>query len=580
MRVPVVMVALLACAAADVATQVEISSQGQFQRPGMPPRDAAGAAAPQTGTARIRGRVTAADGSAPLRRAQVMIVSPENAVRRSTTTDGQGRYEFSELPAGRYLVTASKGGYVTLQAGQRRPFEPGNPMTLGDGQTLANVDVALPRGSVIAGRITDEFGEPIAMAQVQAQRYEYRPGGQRRLTFAGAPFVMTDDLGQFRVYGLMPGEYVISATVRGVGMAVAMGPGVANDTSEGFAPTFYPGTANPAEAQPIVVGVSQESTIHLALTAARMARVSGIAVDSLGKPAAGAMVMLRSGSADGMMSFGGAQVAADGSFTVAAVPPGDHVIDIRPQPRGPEARMEFASVPITVTGENITGLRVTTGPGATIRGRVIFDGSAPRTGNFGPLRVTPQNADPQQMPVAVMMGGPFAAGNGIIADDGTFELAGQAGNLLLRVNTGGTWMLKEVSIDGEDMTDVPYTIKGSETVSDVRIVLTDRLTELSGTVTDERGQPVKDYVVVLLPGELKDGVSPLRFTRTIRPDQEGVYRTRGLPPGAYVAAAVETVEQGGEWDPEFQRRVRDVARSLTVREGQTTTLDLKLAGGL
>ena len=80
------------------------------------------------------------------------------------------------------------------------------PRTLGEGQTLTNVDVALPRGSVIAGRITDEFGEPIAMAQVQAQRYQYRPGGQRRLTFAGGPFVMTDDLGQFRVYGLMPGE--------------------------------------------------------------------------------------------------------------------------------------------------------------------------------------------------------------------------------------------------------------------------------------------------------------------------------------------------------------------------------------
>ena len=223
----------------------------QIPRPFFPPRD--NSAAPQTGTARIRGRVTFADTGAPLRRAQVSIGSPEAAVQRMTTSDAEGRYEFAELPAGRYVITATKGGYVTLQAGQRRPFEPGNPVTLADGQTLTNVDVALPRGSVIAGRITDEFGEAIAMAQVQAQRYQYGPGGQRRLTYGGGPFVMTDDLGQFRLYGLMPGEYVVSAVVRQMGMAMAMGPGSGNDSSEGYAPTFYPGTVNPADAQPVTV---------------------------------------------------------------------------------------------------------------------------------------------------------------------------------------------------------------------------------------------------------------------------------------------------------------------------------------
>ena len=223
----------------------------QAQQPFFPPRDTS--AATQTGTARIRGRVTTADTGVPLRRVQVSISALEASIRRMTTTDADGRYEFAELPAGRYSVSATKGGYVTLQAGQRRPFELGNPVTLGDGQTLTNVDLALPRGSVIAGRITDEFGEPIAMAQVQAQRYQYGPGGQRRLTFAGGPFIMTDDLGQFRLYGLMPGEYIVSAGVRQMGMAV--GAGSANDSSEGYAPTFYPGTISAADAQPVTVGL-------------------------------------------------------------------------------------------------------------------------------------------------------------------------------------------------------------------------------------------------------------------------------------------------------------------------------------
>jgi hypothetical protein len=172
----------------------------QVPRPHLPPRD--NAAAPQTGTARIGGRVTAADSGAPLRRAQVSIASPEAALRRLTTTDADGRYEFAELPAGRYTITASKGGYVALQSGRQRPFEPGNPITVADRETLANVNIALPRGSVITGRITDEFGEPMAMAQVSAQRYQYGPGGQRQLMISGGgPMTMTDDSASFACTG-------------------------------------------------------------------------------------------------------------------------------------------------------------------------------------------------------------------------------------------------------------------------------------------------------------------------------------------------------------------------------------------
>jgi carboxypeptidase family protein len=570
---PTGLVVLVLVAAGDVAST-------QAPRP-MMPRDVVGTA--PTGTGRIRGRVTSAETRSPLRRAQVSITSPEVSLRRMTTTDAEGRYEFAELPAGRFVITANKGGYVTLQAGQRRPFEPGNPITLGDGQMLTDIDIALPRGSVITGRITDEFGEPIAMAQVQAQRYQYGPGGQRRLTFSGGvggPLVFTDDLGQFRLYGLMPGEYVVSAVVRQ--MALAVGPGSANDSTEGFAPTFYPGTINVADAEPVTLGLGQELTLHIPLSAARMARVSGAVLDSEGKPAVGAMVMLRSGSGSGgMMAMVAGQVGPNGTFTLSNVPPGEHFVDIRPTPRGGGSGAEFASVPITVANENIAGLRITTGLGGTVKGRVVFEGTAPQTGGFGPLRVMAQADDPQ-MPMfgmGMMFGGGRMA-DGSIADDGAFELGGVTGSVLFRVNAPPSWALKSVTVQGEDMTDVPYEFKGAQALSDVVIVLTDKLTELSGSVTDTRGRAVTDYVVVLLPGEAKQGAAAMRFTRTIRPDQEGAYRVRGLPPGEYLVAAVEALEQGGEWDPEFQGRVRDLGRSVTLREGQSLALDLKLTGGL
>lgn len=571
---PLGMAVLVIVAVCDVVST-------QVVRQILPPRDAVGA--PATGTARIRGRVTSAENRSPLRRAQVSITSQEVSVRRMTTTDAEGRYDFADLPAGRFVITASKGGFVTLQAGQRRPFEPGNPIALADAQTLTDIDIALPRGSVITGRITDEFGEPIAMAQVQAQRYQYGPGGQRRLTFGsgpGGPVVFTDDLGQFRLYGLMPGEYVVSAVVRQ--MAMALGPGSTNDSSEGFAPTFYPGTINVADAQPVTLGLGQELTLHIPLSPARMARVSGSVVDSSGKPAVGAMVMLRTGTGSGpMMAMVAGQVGPNGTFNLANVPPGEHFIDVRPTPRGGGLGAEFASVPITIANENIAGLRITTGPGATVKGRVVFEGTAPRTGGLGPLRVMAQAEDPQtpMFGMAMMFGG-GATGDGSIGDDGAFELGGVTGSVLFRVTAPPTWALKSVTIQGEDMTDVPYPFKGAQVLADVVIVLTDKLTEISGAVSDTRGRTLSDYVVVLLPSEAKTGTAAMRFTRTIRPDQQGSYSVRGLPPGEYLVAAVESLEQGREWDPEFQGRVRDVGRRVTLTEGQTLSLDLKLTPAL
>ncbi len=140
--------------------------------PGAPPRDNSA----KTGTARIRGRVVASDNGAPIRRAQVRLVSPELRENRLATTDPQGAYEFKDLPAGRYSLTANKGSFVSLQYGQTRPNEPGKPLQILDAQTMEKVDFSLPRGSVLTGRILDEFGEPASDVMVAAMRYQVHSG--------------------------------------------------------------------------------------------------------------------------------------------------------------------------------------------------------------------------------------------------------------------------------------------------------------------------------------------------------------------------------------------------------------------
>ena len=108
------------------------------------------------------------------------------------------------------------------------------------------------------------------------------------------------------------------------------------------------------------------------------------------------------------------------------------------------------------------------------------------------------------------------------------------------------------------------------------MTLTDRPASLSGLVHNTRGQPVKDFVIVLLPRNLRDGLVPNRFINNLRPDQDGRFLLRPIVPGDYLAAAVESLDSGEEWDPAVQQRLRDQAKPFSVNEGQAITLDLTL----
>lgn len=566
-----------AMAAAQTAPPSGTASTPPFGtgRPGLPPRDTPAAAA-KPATGKIRGRVVAAETSAPLRRAQVTLLAGQMGVRRMTTTDANGRYEFTDVGEGRYNLSAGKGGYVTLQYGQRRAFEPGSQVAVADGQDLTQVDFVLPRGSVIAGRITDEFGEPIAGAQIQVQRYQYTPGGQRRLVFAGGTgFVLTDDRGEFRAYGLMPGGYIVSGIVR---QPMPQGNVNTNDSTEGYAPTFYPGTPNPAEAEVLTLGLAQEMSIQLTLQAARMARITGTVTDSNGQPVRDGRVIVRSASGEGMMfnATGGA-INAAGAFALSNVPPGDHFIEVVTQGRGRgDAAPEAASVQVQVSSEDINGLRLTTAPAASISGVVVFEGESSRNGVLGGLRVTTQSAEPQRQ--MMFLGGGFDE-RGRVGDDGRFELRG-TGKVFFRAINLGAWMLKRVTLEGEDITDVALDLTGVTNVDGLRVVLTDRLTDVSGIVRDERKQSLKEFVVVMQPADEVPTNALQRFLRAARPDQDGKFGLKGIPPAEYIVTAVEALEQGDEWNPEYRARLRDAGRRFSVKEGETLTLDLELSQGL
>jgi hypothetical protein len=528
----------------------------------MPARDAS----QKTGTARIRGRVVAADTGQPLRKAQVRVVSAELRENRMASTDPDGKYELKDLPAGRYQVSVTKGSYVSLLYGQSRPFEAGKPLAILDGQIVEKVDFALPRGGIITGKVVDEFGEPIADVRVMPMRYQYVQG-RRRLNSAGR-MATTNDIGEYRIFGLAPGQYFLSATLQGGAMMMMT---EASDDRSGYAPTYYPGTADASQAQRISIGIGQTaSDINVALVPTRTARVSGTAVDSNGKPLAGGMVMVMQRSGTMMMSAAGTQIKPDGSFTVANLSPGDYMLQAM-TPGSLGDMSEFAVGQVTVAGDDVTGVQLTGMKSVTAAGRIIVDPALAKSLPPSAIRLLATPAHPEDNLLA-------GIGTGKVNDDYTFEVKARPGLGLIRpMSLPSGFALKAVRQHGSDVTDAGIEFRPNEDVAGIEVEITNKTTEVSGVVTTARGEPVKDYTVVVFAQDRDRWGYMSRYFQTGRPDQDGRYKVKALPAGEYYAVAIDYVEPGEASDPEFLDRLKARAVSFSLLDGDTKTLDLKIS---
>lgn len=580
MRYRAVPIGTLAAALLSVATAFGQPPQpptGGGRGQEMPPRSGGQQVEAPRGTAIIRGVVLAADTGTPVRRAQVRASAPAARQSRLATTDANGRFEIRELAAGNYTVSASKSGFVSLRYGQRRTTDLDVPIPLADGQVVDKVVIGLPRGSVIAGRVTDEFGEPLANANVTAMRYGYISGA-RRLTPAQSR--TTDDLGQFRLFGLTPGDYVVSANFRNAETTES-----SSEPPTGYAPTYYPGTPNPAEAQRLRVEVGQEqSSVVFALVAARLVRVSGTVMNSQGVPITNGNVMIgpTGGGLPGT-NINTGRIESNGAFRINNVPPGRYRLQVRtnlrppgpppgrgaPATRPPEV-IETARQDIVVGNEDVNGIAMVTSPGARVAGAVVLD-----TGSVTPPPAQVQIfARPAQFEQGPMTGGvPSAQAR----PDGSFELNGVFDARVFRTGGSAGWYLKQVLLNGQDITDVPMVFPAGQAFTGLQLVLTDKITNLSGRVLDARGNPVLDTSVVVFPVDERLWIYQSRHIRSARPDHEGKYQIGSLPFGEYLIVAVQGLEEGQAGDRDFLLQVRQRAVKFSLNEGETKAVDVQIA---
>jgi protocatechuate 3,4-dioxygenase beta subunit len=530
------------------------------------PRDNAA----KPGTAVLRGRVVASDTGRPVRRAQVRIVA-DNAggrtsvsVNRGAMTDRDGKYEFKALAAGRYIITVSKGSYVTLSYGQRRPNEPGKPLEILDGRLVEKVDFALPRGAILTGRILDDLGDPADGVYVSLMPARATPDPKQ--VFAGH-FATTNDLGEFRLVGVPPGQYLLSA--RGNRLL----EDVENEDRAGYVSTYYPGTTSLAEARRLTIAVGQTlNDLSMTLLTMRTTRVTGVVVDSQGRPMALGAVMATQKNSAGITTPSMSTVKPDGGFALTGLGPGDYILMAFSIGAGLE---ETASAPLTVVGQDIDGVQLQTAKPSTLTGRIVTSDAA----GARPLEPSQVLIDAVPKEPLLAMGGmaPPARAN----DDGTFAIKSRPGSTRIAAfSFGSTWTLKSVRLNGVDVTDVGFDVKPSEDVSGFEVELTNRITTLTGAVTNSRGEPVADYVAIFFPQDRERWTEDSRYINAGRPDQDGRYKIAGLPAGEYFAIAVDSVDPSETKSPDFLERASRSAIRFSLGDAETKSLDLKLTAGL
>jgi len=513
-------------------------------------------------TSVIRGRILGPSG--PLVGAEVRLTSDAIRPIPPVYSDPLGQYEFTDLPAGAYTLSARKSRYLPRTFGQDDTADRGGRLVLATDERRDSADITLPRTSAVAGQLTDEYGDPIEGVSIRLQRIRFVSGRRRLVEVPGASNSRTDDQGRYRIFGLQPGSYIVAAYA---GQLVLGQPDAAD--IPGYATTYFPGTANPSELGLIPVPASQDlDGVNFSLSRTPTAAVSGVARNSAGEPITGGLLLSSSRRSAAVATTPvGARIQPDGSFEFPNVAPGQYVVQAYKGRVRSSMEGEFAALGVTVNGTNVKDLLVQTSPGSTIAGRITFDGAwAPAARNFE-LSAVPADAD------LAPLDGNFARAD--IHNDWTFEMAGISGPRRLRLlRAPRGWGLKQIVIDGVDVTDTPLPFGSkSQSLSDVEVVLTERITEIAGTVFDDRGRSVADARVVAFAADRDLWYDRSRFAKIAASDANGVFSIRDLPPGPYFVAAVDrrrASEDNGEWlDPDLLDSLTPGAARITLSEGQS-----------
>ena len=558
----------------------------------------------RTGSGVVTGTVLIDDrDERPLRRARV-VLGIDGRDGRIAITEDDGSFQFSNVPSGRYQVTAIRAGYVTTAYGATRPGRQGKFVEVTEGAKVSGITLKVPRGAVITGTVLDSNGQPIASATVRALRYVF-DNGERSLV-SPHENLTTDDRGEYRIFGLAAGEYLVVASMRssewvssGVhqisnqdimrartgrnpvsSMPSAPQPSAPDKvTREGireravkYAAVFYPGTTSLSQAIAVKVGPGEERpSIDIAVQLEPVADLAGTVIYPSSGVAHISLSLVETGrpfipGVTGVFPQMGATTS--GKFLIPDVPPGIYTL-VAETASGPRY---WAQAELVVSGEDMPDISLTLQPATTLSGRLRSDGGEPRP-DFTKARVTLSPAQASRVTLAMQPAQ--------VSADGTFTIAGVTpGRYRIRASPvsdgkGREWIPAGAMIDGHDVMDFPIEVRAGQTISNAEITFTDKPTELSGSVVDASGKPLANAQVIVFAADRAYWTPQSRRIAATQASASGRYGFRNLPAGEYLIAIAVDADDGQWFDPAFLESSSGEALTITLTAGAPVIQDLR-----
>lgn len=499
----------------------------------------------------------------PIRKVHLTLreMSGQSPVSYGADSDAGGKFMLENVDPGRYTFYASRNGFVNQSYSPQGKSRRTALLTLANGQKMKDITFKLTPQGVISGRIVDEDGDPLARAQVQCMMYMYVRGKKQLLTRDGAT---TNDLGEFRLFGLGPGRYVLSASYQPLRMYMMLDSPerpAGGQPEEGYATTYYPNAPDAESASRIEVSAgAQIQGLTMTLRRTRVATVRGRVTLPGNSSANGIMLELIQRGNESFLNRRMARTQeSKGTFTITGVAPGSYYLAGNANDGD---KRYVARMPVEVGDQDVDGLQVNFQPPLELSGHVVAEDNGDLKGLSMNIFLQPKERDP-------MTGG----SNARVKDDLTFHLDSlRPAQYDINVYVPQGFYLKSVRMGDQDVTFDGVDLSQGTTGGEMTVVLNPNGGEIDGDVQNSKGEKAVGASVTLIPDESHRQASWLY--KNASTDQNGHFTIKGVRPGDYTIYAWDDIPNGAYQDPDFIKPHESAGQKITVKEKDKQNLQL------
>lgn len=516
----------------------------------------------------VAGIVLRSDTNEPLSKARILMRSEDDnsAAPYVAITGPEGRFTIEAIRAGRYHMDVGRNGYLGASYGEDGQGNSSAILSLKPAQHMMDLIFRLRRCGSISGRIMDEDGEPAEGVTVELL---HRSTAHGKVNSYLLDQVRTNDLGDYRIFDLRPGRYLVRAYPSANSWQTIGGTILEDSTLKaagGYAPTYYPNVSEISRASSIDLKAGEEvSRIDLILLRQRTYKVRGRLVNAVTDHPSGAVQVglapQDSDSFSPMDTRRGSVNENTGEFEIDDVPPGRYTAVAGWR----DGENEFVgSAPVEVINGNVDSVGIVISRGADVHGKVVVEGKI---------------SAPDQIEVAVLAKDfrqSHSNSSAKVRPDGTFLLTALPDGLYeFRVwSTCDGCYLKAVRVNGEDILDQGLQIVSGSSPSPIELIYSSNSATIDGTVVREDGLPASGAAVILVPDRPRHSRYLNYHERST--DQYGHFIMRGIPPGKYHVYSWQSIDYSDYTDSEFLKPFEQKAQTVSVGENEKKSVQLPL----